>query len=62
MSNSTRLSYRIYAYVDSNIPMLMRMYEKTLKGYKTIGYSVSEDERSRGVLDIKTDAKERDEL
>ncbi|MFC1827009.1 DEAD/DEAH box helicase [Thermodesulfobacteriota bacterium] len=32
----------IYDYVDSQIPMLMRMYEKRLKGYKAIGYSISE--------------------
>jgi len=32
----------IYDYVDSQIPMLMRMYEKRLKGYKAIGYNISE--------------------
>ena len=30
----------IYDYVDSGIPMLARMYEKRLRGYKTIGYSL----------------------
>lgn len=31
---------RIYDYVDMNLPMLTRMYEKRLKGYKAIGYSI----------------------
>jgi superfamily II DNA or RNA helicase len=33
---------RIYDYLDEHIPMLMRMYAKRLKGYKTIGYSLLE--------------------
>ena len=33
---------RIYDYVDVNLPMLMRMYEKRLKGYKAIGYSIQD--------------------
>jgi len=37
---------RIYDYVDANLPMLMRMYEKRLKGYKAIGYSVLDIEDS----------------
>jgi superfamily II DNA or RNA helicase len=32
----------IYDYIDSNNPMLMRMYQKRLKGYKAIGYSIQE--------------------
>ena len=31
---------QIYDYIDSNNPMLMRMYQKRLKGYKAIGYSI----------------------
>lgn len=33
---------RIYDYVDVKVPMLVRMHEKRLKGFKMIGYS-SED-------------------
>jgi superfamily II DNA or RNA helicase len=33
---------RIYDYVDVNLPMLMRMYEKRLKGYKAIGYAIQD--------------------
>jgi superfamily II DNA or RNA helicase len=29
---------RIYDYVDKKVPMLMRMYEKRLKGYRSMGY------------------------
>lgn len=29
---------RIYDYVDQNVSMLMRMYEKRLKGYRSMGY------------------------
>ena len=31
---------RVYDYVDANIPMLARMYQKRLKGYGAIGYAV----------------------
>lgn len=31
---------RIYDYVDVNVPMLGRMYEKRLKGYRAMGYDV----------------------
>jgi len=31
---------RIYDYVDTAIPMLMRMYDKRINGYKAIGYSI----------------------
>jgi superfamily II DNA or RNA helicase len=30
----------VYDYVDSLIPMLARMFEKRLRGYKALGYSV----------------------
>ncbi len=36
---------RIYDYVDQNVPMLMRMYEKRLKGYRSMGYSMLQDIR-----------------
>jgi superfamily II DNA or RNA helicase len=34
----------VYDYVDSEVPMLARMYKKRLKGYKAIGYMIREDE------------------
>jgi len=30
---------RIYDYVDRNVPMLARMFERRMKGYKTLGYA-----------------------
>jgi superfamily II DNA or RNA helicase len=32
---------RVFDYVDSNVPMLARMYEKRLLGYRAIGYEAS---------------------
>jgi superfamily II DNA or RNA helicase len=34
----------VYDYVDSSIPMLARMFEKRLRGYKALGYSIHEQE------------------
>jgi superfamily II DNA or RNA helicase len=31
---------RVYDYVDANVPMLGRMFEKRLKGYNVIGYRI----------------------
>jgi len=34
----------VYAYVDYSIPMLARMFDKRLRGYKELGYAIhSED-------------------
>jgi len=34
---------KVYDYVDERIPMFARMYEKRLKGYKALGYSIGAD-------------------
>lgn len=31
---------RIYDYLDADVPVLARMYEKRLKGYRALGYLV----------------------
>ena len=31
---------RVFDYVDEQVPMLARMYEKRLRGYRAIGYEV----------------------
>jgi len=31
---------QVYDYLDANVPMIMRMYQKRLNGYKSIGYSI----------------------
>ncbi len=33
---------RIYDYVDRNVPVLLRMFEKRLRGYRAIGYARTE--------------------
>ena len=33
---------RIYDYVDRDVPMLARMFERRLRGYRAIGYSTEE--------------------
>jgi superfamily II DNA or RNA helicase len=41
---------RVYDYVDARVPMLARMYEKRLKGYRAIGYELEgEPENDAGV-------------
>ncbi len=35
---------RIYDYVDRKIPMLLRMFEKRLRGYRAIGYVREKDD------------------
>lgn len=34
---------RIYDYVDVNIPVLVKMYKKRLRAYKSLGYEESTD-------------------
>lgn len=38
---------RIYDYIDAEIPMLMRMYDRRLKGYKAIGYNIQSVEKTQ---------------
>jgi len=37
---------KIFDYVDVEVPMLIRMYKKRLKGYRAIGYSVQDVEKA----------------
>lgn len=34
----------VYDYIDSSIPMLNRMFQKRLRGYKALGYTVQESQ------------------
>ncbi|HEY3081437.1 MAG TPA: DEAD/DEAH box helicase, partial [Chloroflexota bacterium] len=38
--HATKQVVQVYDYVDANVPVLARMYERRLKGYKAIGYAV----------------------
>lgn len=33
---------RVFDYVDRDVPMLLRMFEKRLRGYRAIGYARGE--------------------
>ena len=39
--DSKRVSVEVYDYVDVNVRMLARMYERRLKGYSDMGYTVT---------------------
>jgi superfamily II DNA or RNA helicase len=55
-----KLVVRVYDYVDACVPMLSRMYDRRLKGYKAVGYTVarpSDAEDPQG--DLKFAAIER---
>jgi superfamily II DNA or RNA helicase len=36
---------QVYDYVDTQVPMLMRMFQKRIKGYKAIGYRIEKISR-----------------
>jgi hypothetical protein len=40
----TKQVVQVYDYVDIQVPMFMRMYNKRLKGYKDMGYSIRSEE------------------
>ena len=40
---SEKKEVRIYDYVDRNVPMLARMFEKRMKGYRALGYARGDD-------------------
>ena len=42
---------RIYDYVDVNVPMLARMFEKRLRGYRSLGYARGEAPLGFGEID-----------
>ena len=39
--HDSKREVQIYDYVDIHVPVLVRMYEKRVKGYQAIGYSVT---------------------
>ncbi len=42
---------QVYDYVDQEVPMLRRMYQRRLQGYQAIGYSVQEQHTDDTVSD-----------
>lgn len=45
---------RVYDYVDTSVPVLNRMYEKRIKGYEAVGYTVA---RPLGELETQADLR-----
>jgi superfamily II DNA or RNA helicase len=43
-AHHSKREVKVYDYVDHNIPMLKKMYEKRLKGYQSLGYKVKSEE------------------
>ena len=39
MQYARKTEVRIYDYVDREVPMLARMFEKRARGYRAIGYA-----------------------
>jgi superfamily II DNA or RNA helicase len=52
--HSGKTEVRIYDYVDSAIPMMMKMFEKRLRGYRAIGYA--REEEPLGLRELKNEA------
>lgn len=55
---------RIYDYVDRGVPMLLRMFERRLRGYRAIGYAHGEAllgicEAEEVVAEYESDAGDR---
>lgn len=42
-SHDNKRLVQVYDYVDNQVPMLVRMYKKRLKGYESIGYLIQND-------------------
>jgi superfamily II DNA or RNA helicase len=40
--HAAKCEVRIFDYVDGNVPMLARMFDKRLRGYRAMGYVRSE--------------------
>lgn len=51
---------QVYDYVDAHVPVLLRMYEKRLKGYKAFGY-VARDEPSDNQYRLVEETNDRSE-
>jgi superfamily II DNA or RNA helicase len=41
-----KTNVRIYDYVDRNVPMLVKMFQKRLRGYRTMGYEMEKSDNT----------------
>ena len=49
-----KMVVRVFDYVDAQVPMLARMYEKRLKGYRAIGYELESEDHKIVVENVDT--------
>ncbi|BCB05733.1 TOTE conflict system archaeo-eukaryotic primase domain-containing protein [Bacillus sp. KH172YL63] len=47
-SYPSKMDVKVYDYVDHQIPVLKKMYEKRLEGYRSLGYKVEGKEKKQG--------------
>lgn len=45
-THANKQEVRVYDYVDYNVPVLKKMYEKRLTGYRTMGYTIDDNPSS----------------
>jgi len=55
----SKIEVRIYDYVDRQVPMLLRMFERRLRGYRAIGYARGEAPLGFGSGSARTRAHTR---
>ncbi|HEV8369339.1 MAG TPA: DEAD/DEAH box helicase family protein [Pyrinomonadaceae bacterium] len=48
---------RVYDYIDASVPVLNRMYEKRLKAYKAVGYTITRHGEDEAQADLYDSAK-----
>jgi len=46
-THANKQQVRVYDYIDYNVPILKKMYEKRLIGYRTMGYIIDEKSPSK---------------
>ncbi|MBB5172615.1 DEAD/DEAH box helicase [Texcoconibacillus texcoconensis] len=46
-NHSDKKEVKVFDYVDSNVDVLQKMFEKRLKGYKNIGYSLDDENKEK---------------
>ena len=46
-THANKQQVRVYDYIDYNVPILKKMYEKRLIGYRTMGYKIDEKSPSK---------------
>ena len=51
-NHSNKREVQVYDYIDARVPMLLKMYQRRLKGYAAIGYEVKQDGETGSVNEL----------